>query len=91
MFDFYPDFLGASLKMGVDVMPETDPETVPHTKTPGYQPTYAYQAYEKGEWLPPVEVPTEQLPEIVDRMHWDFKEFVRLLEDGHPIFGCEVI
>ncbi len=90
MFDFYPDFLGASLKMGVDVMPDTDPETLPHTKIAGYVPTYSYQTYENGDWSPAILLTLEELPEFVDRMHWDFPEFVRLLEDDHPVFGCEV-
>lgn len=91
MFDFYPDFLQSSLKMGVDVDPDTDPESVPHTRTPGYTPVYSYQTWDGEEWSSPVDIPLSELPEFVDRMHWDFKQFVRLMEDGYQVFGCELI
>lgn len=92
---FYLDFglaAGlAALKMGVDIEPDTDPDTVPHTKTPGYVPQYSYQFSTGDGWLPAAPLTVEELPKFVDDMHGNFTEFVRLLEDGYPVFGCEVI
>lgn len=81
----------ASLKMGVDIMPDTNPETVPHTKVSGYIPQYSYQFQVDGNWLPAILVNLEELPEFVADMHGNMWYPVRLLEDGYPVFECEVI
>ena len=72
----------ASLKMGVDVLPETDPEDVPHVKDPSHIPSYSLRS-EDGSLVDsgPVDL-------LVERAHMDFYpvDVLTLFEDDYPVF-----
>lgn len=82
----------AQLKIGIDIAPETAPEDVPHLRQPGHVPVYSVEREVGDRWellLPSVSL--QQLPEVVDELHWKFPFPVRLLEDGLPVFTCDII
>lgn len=80
----------ASLKMGVDLAPDTDPEDVPHTVVAGYVPVYSVETCWYDAWrIWRAAVPPEELPAVVESMHCAFDCPVRLLEDGHPVFTVD--
>jgi len=76
------------LKMGVDIMPLTDPESVSHTKIPGYIPEYWLEIAEgmgqaiNGEWVRDNTV--TDIVEIVEKAHALLNP-CRVMEDGYPI------
>lgn len=76
-FDMY-----ASLRMGVDIAPITDPESVPHTTIPGYIPRYTLEILVDEEWKYSRE---GDIVELTDEAHLTF-DGARVLEDGYPIF-----
>ena len=82
----------ASLKVGVDFPPDTDPDTVPHVRQPGVIPTYSVEIERDGNWVPHIPaVLMSDLPDVVEAMHWDYTSPVRLLENGYPVFTCETV
>ena len=85
------DFLSmfSALRVGVDLLPDTLLEDAPEVQEPGYTPYYAVQVERNGVWEDHVpHVTPDQLPTVVEAMHWDYTEPVRLLESGHPVFSC---
>ena len=71
-----------SLRMGVDVLPLTDPDAVPHTKKPGYIPKYTLRE-ENG-----TVISREPVDVLVAQAH-GFLGTVCLYEDEHPVFCVE--
>lgn len=80
----------AQLRMGVDLAPETDIEHVWYAQDPSHFPVYVMEVSEspEAEWVVAHHVSLQDLPDEVEKMHWDYKGGVRLLEDGMPVFTC---
>lgn len=80
----YAEMLGG-LRMGIDVCTITDADKVPHTKIPGYVPTYTLEIMKdmmSDNW----EFYCEgDIVELTEKAHVMF-EWCRVLEDGYPVF-----
>lgn len=72
----------ASLRMGVDIAPITDPDSIPHTKIPGYVPKYTLEIFRDEVWTAESE---GDIVDLTEQAHATL-EFARVLEDGYPIF-----
>jgi hypothetical protein len=75
----YFEMLG-SLRMGVDFLPDTDPETVPHATQPGYVPRYTLRRDDGSV------VMEGQVDELVHEAHVQLVESLTLYEDEYPVF-----
>lgn len=80
----------AKLRIGVDLCTDTDIEDVPYAHDASYVPVYSLEVADTvpGEWVFLRQVPVDLLPDEVEKMHWDYRGSVRLLEDGKPVFTC---
>jgi hypothetical protein len=75
-------------RMGVDIAPETDYTIALHCFTDEI-PTYSLEIEnEDGSWVLFSEFPAEDLPAVVESMHYAFDYPVRLIENGYPVFTC---
>lgn len=77
----------ASLRMGLDIVPETEWEDVPHCRKVGYTPTYTTRMYNTSTeaWEAVPEASTD-LAVMVDEAHWRWTLPVGVYEDEYPIF-----
>lgn len=67
------------LRMGVDVLPMTDPESVPHATNPAYVPTYTV----RDPWSGEIRVEGE-VDVLVALLH-DSGDAQTLYEDEYPV------
>jgi hypothetical protein len=79
-FNFFE--MMASLRMGVDILPRTDPETVPHVFAPGYIPAYTLRD-ESGKEI----LMRGSVDELVEHMHNVLAQTLILYEDEYPVMG----
>lgn len=79
----------ASLRMGIDILPETDMDEVGYHPPVGYVPVYRLEvkAWDSEKWTHLRDVPLTKLDTEVEAMHYDYKAGVRITEDGHPVFS----
>lgn len=77
----------ASLRMGLDIVPETDWETVPHAFQVGYTPLYTTRMYnETTDTWEAVTEASSDVAQMVDEAHWRWTVPVGIFEDEHPVF-----
>lgn len=72
----------SQLKMGVDILPATDPQDVPHVLDPSHIPVYSLRDMQG------VMVSQGPVDVLVERSHNGFYEMgaLTLFEDEYPVF-----